>query len=283
MKVSVIIPTHNRGRILVGSIKSYFLDSCVREVIVIDDGSTDDTLSLLEQIQQVEPRLKVFTQENSGAPVARNLGIEKVDFQSEFIFFGEDDACLGENAITKLVECILINQADIAGGMIVPVADLSSLKRDDTEKKLIVNPVNLNLMRANFKSPTVKSVEVPFIHALFLARKWVFEKVKFDNLYYGNAYREETDFCLQASRLGAKIMYEPVSLVYHMEAPCGGQRRINKFEYEKATIKNNWYFLNKHYDFLKKKYGLKMPKIGLQLALILRRCYLLCKYYANLK
>jgi GT2 family glycosyltransferase len=274
-EVSVIIPTHNRGVILVKTIWSYVCEQSVCEVIVVNDGSTDNTEELLKDLSAKEPKIRVFSKENGGAPSARNYGINKVSVDSNYIFFGEDDAFLEEGAIDKLLGCMKAENADIVGGRIVPIdsvdSELACVSGNIVEEK----PVRLNIMRANFKIELSKPVVVPFVHALFLAKKWIFQKVRFDEAYFGNAYREETDFCVEATKTGAKIVYCSDSRLFHIEAPQGGQRRNGKLAYEIAILKNNWYFLNKQYNYLKKRYRIITPKVCLQGALILRRIYLL--------
>ena len=74
MNISVIIPTYNRFEVLQRALKSVYSQTFQpKEVIVIDDGSTDDT----SKIQNLFPQIKYFYQENAGVSSARNLGINK--------------------------------------------------------------------------------------------------------------------------------------------------------------------------------------------------------------
>lgn len=85
--VSVVIPVFNAERYILETLESVLQqDYPSMEVIVVDDGSTDDTRLLL---QGLDHRVKVFHQENSGAAVARNLGIE--ESSGEFVAFIDSD------------------------------------------------------------------------------------------------------------------------------------------------------------------------------------------------
>ena len=73
MRFSVVIPSYNRSAWLVAALESVFAQTEPPfEIIVADDGSTDDTLAVLENYAA---RVKVLTQRNAGPAAARNLGI----------------------------------------------------------------------------------------------------------------------------------------------------------------------------------------------------------------
>ncbi len=73
-KVAVIIPTHNRASLLPRAIKSVLAQTrAADEIIIVDDGSTDETQSL---VGNDYPQIKYIKQENKGVSTARNMGIE---------------------------------------------------------------------------------------------------------------------------------------------------------------------------------------------------------------
>ncbi len=108
--VSIIIPVWNTGDSVVKIIKK-LLNQAYRhiEIIVIDDGSTDDSLEKLKQLQQDvrDDRLKIFHQENAGPSAARNHGLEKV--RGEYICFIDSDDDFDDKLITKLVASMVSN------------------------------------------------------------------------------------------------------------------------------------------------------------------------------
>lgn len=86
--ISVIIPAYNVERTILEAIKSVQEQSFSGfELIVINDGSTDRTLELLNTVK--DPRLKVFSYSNGGLPVARNRGISHAN--GNFITFLDAD------------------------------------------------------------------------------------------------------------------------------------------------------------------------------------------------
>ena len=98
VKVSVIIPVYNVENYL-----AECLDSIVNqtlkdiEIICINDGSTDNSLEILETYAQSDDRFKIFNQENQGQGVARNHGIKLS--QGEYIYFMDADDYLELNAL----------------------------------------------------------------------------------------------------------------------------------------------------------------------------------------
>ncbi|HEX8814385.1 MAG TPA: glycosyltransferase family A protein [Terriglobales bacterium] len=87
-KVSVIIPTYNRGIKVCAGIESVLAQTFTDlEVIVVDDGSSDDTAAILQQ--SFGDRIRYFTQPNQGASVARNRGVAEA--RGEWIAFLDSD------------------------------------------------------------------------------------------------------------------------------------------------------------------------------------------------
>jgi len=87
--VSVIIPTHNRASLVIEAIDSVIrqdIENCWIEIIVIDDGSTDNTKDVLKIY---DDKIRYIYQENQGAGVARNRGIEEA--RGEWISFLDSD------------------------------------------------------------------------------------------------------------------------------------------------------------------------------------------------
>ena len=108
--VSVIIPTFNREKTVLASVKSV-LDQTESdlEVLIVDDGSTDRTASLIQQIS--DPRVKYIYQENSGACAARNNGIHHA--QGEYIAFHDSDDIWHPDKLEKQLKIISQYDPDI--------------------------------------------------------------------------------------------------------------------------------------------------------------------------
>lgn len=104
MKISVIIPSYNQQEYLADAIESV-LDQ-TEEIIVIDDGSTDNSLKIARKYP-----VKVISQANKGLASARNTGI--MNASGDYILPLDADDLLIEGAIDRLIEEIEKTNADI--------------------------------------------------------------------------------------------------------------------------------------------------------------------------
>lgn len=128
IKVSVIMPVYNSEKCLSGSINS-FLSQTLKdiELICVDDGSTDESLSILEEYSKKDNRIVVLHQENSGAGKARNLAIE--NSKGEYVaFLDSDDSFYDENTLNMLYEMAKKNDAMVAGGSLA-ILDNGEIKK----------------------------------------------------------------------------------------------------------------------------------------------------------
>lgn len=102
--VSIIIPVFNAGKYLDEAIRSALDQTWPRkEVIVIDDGSTDNSLAIAKTYENKQ--LKILTQKNKGASAARNLGIKEA--AGEYIQFLDADDLLSKNKIESQINRLI--------------------------------------------------------------------------------------------------------------------------------------------------------------------------------
>ena len=108
-KISVIIPVYNAAEYIKRCIDSILAQNYSNlEIICINDGSTDKSLSVLQNLAQTNSCIKVISQENSGVPRARNIGIENAT--GEYIsFIDADDTFNGAFALKALRKGIEFN------------------------------------------------------------------------------------------------------------------------------------------------------------------------------
>jgi glycosyltransferase involved in cell wall biosynthesis len=93
VNISVIIPVYNASSYIEKAIKSALFHNDVKEVIVVNDGSTDDSLVILKHLQKEDNRIQIFHHENNinkGRSASRNLALQK-STQPFIAFLDADD------------------------------------------------------------------------------------------------------------------------------------------------------------------------------------------------
>lgn len=100
LKVSVVTPVYNAEKYLAECIESLLnqtLKEC--EFIFVEDGSVDHSLDILRRYEQLDSRIKVVTQKNAGAGIARNNGMAHAN--GEYIAFLDSDDIMRSDALEK--------------------------------------------------------------------------------------------------------------------------------------------------------------------------------------
>ena len=100
--ISVVLPLYNHAQYIASSLQSILAQtSPVDEIILVDDGSTDEGLGIAKKIIKKDSRARIYSQKNLGADKALNRGIE--ESQSEFIaVLNTDDLFLPEKIERKV-------------------------------------------------------------------------------------------------------------------------------------------------------------------------------------
>ena len=147
--VSVIIPTYNRSKLVTRAVESALQQTYPNcEIIVVDDGSTDDTREILGSYKD---RIKYIYQENSGQGVARNTGIRAA--RGKWIaFLDSDDIWLPEK-LSRQMEILTRSNAKVSYTNMIwnsKVGDISSSnkashKNPNYEVKVFDEPLDLIL------------------------------------------------------------------------------------------------------------------------------------------
>jgi glycosyltransferase involved in cell wall biosynthesis len=100
--ISVVIPAYNAARFISDTIRSVQAQTFSNwEMIIINDGSKDETFTIAKQFADADSRIHVFTQENAGVCITRNNGFQKA--KGKYIaLLDADDLMLSDNLQKKL-------------------------------------------------------------------------------------------------------------------------------------------------------------------------------------
>lgn len=110
--ISVIVPVYNAEQYIGGCIKSILNQTFEKiELILINDGSTDDSLKIIEEYRQLDERVCAKTVSNGGPARARNIGMELA--QGKYVAFVDSDDYIENDMLEILFETIENNESDI--------------------------------------------------------------------------------------------------------------------------------------------------------------------------
>jgi glycosyltransferase involved in cell wall biosynthesis len=103
---SIILPTYNRAPMIARAVESVLRQRHGSwELVVVDDGSTDDTRTVVERF--ADPRIRYFWKPNEERSIARNFGIDRA--AGEFVTFLDSDDLVLESHLATALECIRAN------------------------------------------------------------------------------------------------------------------------------------------------------------------------------
>lgn len=103
--VSIIIPVYNTSKYLKKCLESIFSQTYQNiETIVVNDGSTDDSMKILNSIKREHPEMIIVNQRNSGGVIARRNGIKKAS--GEYILLEDSDDWLENDLVEKCINII---------------------------------------------------------------------------------------------------------------------------------------------------------------------------------
>lgn len=143
--VSVIVPMYNVENLIKETIQSIKNNSCNFEVLLINDGSTDNSVSNALEAIDGDSRFILFNQENRGVSVARNRGLALAT--GKYVTFVDSDDLLKENAIDLLLYTALKTKSDYVYGSIKKFNSEKTWNIPVHEKKGLTNSGEKNILQ----------------------------------------------------------------------------------------------------------------------------------------
>jgi len=197
--VSVIVCTYNRREMLRECLDSIFSQTYPDdkyEVVVVNDGSTDNTEEILREYQEkAKCKFKWVSQENSGISVAINKGIRTAD--GEIICFTADDCIVDKNWIMKLVVEYKSEIIGGVGGNLITYAIENMMERYTDEKKL--------LNQENYFDPII-GANISYSRDAIQKTGFIDESLM---------SCEDVDYGIRVRLNGYKIRYAPEAVISH--------------------------------------------------------------------
>jgi glycosyltransferase involved in cell wall biosynthesis len=207
--LSVVIPTYNRRPILEKCLRAleaqtFSPESPVDryELVLVDDGSTDDTLPWLDRCQAELPHVRLVQQAHKGIAEARNLGVTSAE--GDIIVFIDSDVIVQPTCLDSHA-CLL--QAQAAEG----------------QEKCFTYGQLINT--CDFDNPTAAKVKVTDFSAAFfetnnvaIAKRWLVEAGLFDTQFTQYGW-EDLELGVRLKQMGITMAKCPQAIGYHWHAP----------------------------------------------------------------
>lgn len=240
MMLTIIIPVYNVEKYITRCLDSILNQDFINfEVILINDGSTDNSLQICKHYKSIDDRIKVFSQENSGVSVARNRGIEMASGQ--WLCFIDGDDFIEKNILTDLINIVNTNNIDC----VIAKAFIKSGNQKLKEKY----PLKNSIINKNFKGLDLAINEGYFRGSIWsvLYKK---ELLLNNNILFPTGIKngEDTIFFSKILMYAQNIHISPLEFynVYEREGSASRSwsferilLMINNIKYLQEYIKNN--------------------------------------------
>lgn len=236
MFFSVVIPTYNRLPILqkcLLALENQQFDSNLvndYEIIVVDDGSTDDTILWLTAEKLCLSHVKLYTQNHQGAAAARNLGVEKA--QGDWIIFIDSDLVVTSSFLQAHSQT------------------LNSAQKTSNGDAIFTYGAVINT--SNFDDPTSEPYKITDFSAAYfatgnvaIAKKWLIKAGLFDTMFYQYGW-EDLELGIRLKKLGLKLIKCPQAVGYHWHCAFNIEQIPKLIEQEIQRAKMGILFYQKH-------------------------------------
>jgi glycosyltransferase involved in cell wall biosynthesis len=130
--VGIVTPAYNAARFIRKTIESVVRQSYTQfRMIMVDDGSTDDTGKTVLDCIRNEPRIELIRQANAGVGAARNVGYLRLPVNVEYVTFLDADDMWREHALGTMVECLERQPRAVGAFCSIEVVDENDLPMSD--------------------------------------------------------------------------------------------------------------------------------------------------------
>ena len=221
IKLSTIIPVYNVEKYLANCLESVInQDLKDIEIICVNDGSTDGSLSILKEYSKIDERIMIVNQKNHGQAIARNVGLSIAS--GEYIHFIDSDDYIGPNSYKKLYKISKKHNTDVT---------IFNFIIKDLAGKTIINPQKTNLPREKVFS--LKENQDYFMYNCAVWNKLFKKSFLVHNKILFQDYKMAEDilFSIKSEITSHKMIYVDDRFYYHHA------RENSKVQ----TIGSDWY------------------------------------------
>ena len=228
-KISIIVPAFNVAQWIeecaTSALNQTFTDF---EIIIVDDGSTDETPRVLQELKQRDSRITVITQENRGLSLARNAGLAVA--RGEYLLFLDGDDVLVSSALEHLYSVATKSKPDVVHYLASSIPESSELPESKNPNPEPTNPV---AGRDYFSRYLLTTKWAPRAQLLFLSREFLSrEQIEF----FPGILHEDNLFTFTALSRASRVTFYPLSLYLARERKGSITRSRKSFEHVRGLL-----------------------------------------------
>ena len=260
MKLSIIIVSYNTKDYLEDTLQSIkqSTDHLEKEIIVVDNASTDGSLEMLNKFNWVK---LINNNHNLGYAAANNSGLKQA--RGEYILFLNSDTKIFPHTLSTMIDFmdqhpdvgISTCRVELPSGQIDPASHRgfptpwNALTYFLGLEKLLPKTKFFSGYHQSWKDMTqVHDIDSP-AGAFFLTRKSILDQIGgFDNQFF--MYAEDLDLALRIKQAGWKIMYVPLTKIIHHKKQSGraSSHSLTRLRTQQHFFTTMKLFYNKHYQ-----------------------------------
>jgi glycosyltransferase involved in cell wall biosynthesis len=242
-KISVITPCYNAQAYIARTVESVLAQSFVNwEMVIVDDGSTDDTAQIAARFISSDSRIKLIRQENGGVCRARNAGFTAASTESTYLLFLDQDDCLKPEMLANL-ESYLDDHRD--AGMahcafeLIDESEQPATDYRDFERYAFDGRSLSALPPGHVETP-FESIfwNCPILPSACLMRRSVYETTRGWDEHFGQG-NEDVDLFLRFS-LSAPVHFVPQKLVRYRIHSSQASKRTMRQHGQQFRLFNKW-------------------------------------------
>ena len=232
MKLSVIVPVYNVEKYLEECINSIFIQEIEGiEIIIINDGSTDNSLKILKKIKKdnKSENIVLINQKNMGLSYARNEGL-KVS-KGKYIYFLDSDDFLFKGALKKLLEVGIKENSDITIGEYTEYYSEEEKNDKKISKELKLTGREYLIEKIKEKKLITMVWNKIYKKELIIEKKLTF----FEGIYY-----EDDEFNFRSMYLASKVVEKKIMLYNYRQRKgsiMNNSMEKNKIKYIESSYK----------------------------------------------
>ena len=217
---SIIVPCYNAAATIERCLASISEQSTDCEVIVIDDGSTDETLAILDRLSAKDKQIVLVHQDNGGVSIARNAGLERAT--GEWMLFCDADDSFRPGTLSHLSQCLAKN----------PSPDSVIFGYTPDAKSTVSKTIDCTDM------PVEGCKDIPYVVWRMAFKKTVLDKTQL-RFSIGIRYAEDQEFLLKYLLHCQNIRWIPEAYYSYTPSESSAMSRLRN-EAALKGIQDHW-------------------------------------------